>query len=163
MNLKDLRSTENFSEKDYNELLQQAVAVISSSRLQIAKQLNTAAIATYWNIGRLLVERKIESKYGDGIIKRLSVDLKSKYPNMGLSPRNLWNMKLFYLRYYKDSRKVQQAVAVLPWGHNLLLLNHDLASAHVLFYSNEVVTKGWSREMLRHARSFHLGCCIPGL
>ena len=150
MSLKDLRLTENFSEKDYNELLQQAVAVISSSRLQIAKQLNTAAIATYWNIGRLLVERKIESKYGDGIIKRLSVDLKSKYPNMGLSPRNLWDMKKFYLRYCNDV-KLRQAVAVLPWGHNLLLLNHNLTSEHILFYSNEVVTKGWSREMLRHA------------
>ena len=150
MSVKDLRLTENFSEKDYNELLQQAVAVISSSRLQIAKQLNTAAIATYWNIGRLLVERKIESKYGDGIIKRLSVDLKSKYPNMGLSPRNLWDMKKFYLRYCNDV-KLRQAVAVLPWGHNLLLLNHNLTSEHILFYSNEVVTKGWSREMLRHA------------
>ena len=103
MSLKDLRAVDTFSETDYNELLQQTVAVISSSRLQIAKQLNTASIATYWEIGRLLEERKIESKYGDGIIKRLSVDLKSKYPNMGLSPRNLWNMKLFYHRYYEDS------------------------------------------------------------
>ena len=150
MSLKDLRAVETFSETDYNELLQQTVAVISSSRLQIAKQLNTASIATYWEIGRLLEERKIESKYGDGIIKRLSVDLKSKYPNMGLSPRNLWNMKLFYHRYYEDSIKVQQAVAVLPWGHNLLILNHDLASEYVIFYSNEIITKGWSRDMLRH-------------
>ena len=36
-------------------------------------------------------------------------------------------------------------------GHNLLFLNHDLASEYVIFYSNEIITKGWSRDMLRHA------------
>ncbi len=41
---------------------------------------------------------------------------------MGLSPRNLWNMKRFYLRYCQYDTKVQQAVAVLPWSHIMLLL-----------------------------------------
>ena len=151
MSSKDLKAASSFGEADYNELLQQTVAVIDTSRLHLAKQLNTVAISTYWEIGRLLEERKLDSKYGDGIIKRLSVDLKSKYPNMGLSPRNLWDMKKFYLRYCESDTKLRQAVAVLPWSHNLLLLNHSLASEHVVFYSNEVVAKGWSREMLRHA------------
>ena len=100
--------------------------------------MNTAAISTYWEIGRLLEERKLDSKYGDGIIKRLS-------------PRNLWDMKKFYLRYCESDTKLRQAVAVLPWSHNQHLLNHNLDSEHVVFYSNEVVAKGWSREMLRHA------------
>ena len=43
---------------------------------------------------------------------------------MGLSPRNLWNMKRFYERYYQADTKLQQLVAVLPWGHNLVLINH---------------------------------------
>ncbi|MBR0334497.1 MAG: hypothetical protein IIX13_06155 [Bacteroidales bacterium] len=47
--------------------------------------------------------------------------------------------------------KVQQAVAVLPWSHNLLLLSHDLSPEHIVFYANVVVYKGWSRDMLRHA------------
>ena len=113
MSSKDLKAASTFGEADYNELLQQAVAVIDTSRLHIAKQWNTAAISTYWEIGRLLEERKLDSKYGDGIIKRLSVDLKSKYPNMGLSPRNLWDMKKFYLRYCESDTKLRQAVAVL--------------------------------------------------
>jgi hypothetical protein len=32
-------------------------------------------------------------------------------------------MKLFYERYYQADLKLRQAVAVLPWGHNLLLIN----------------------------------------
>ena len=50
---------------------------------------------------------------------------------MGLSPRNLWDMKRFYERYRLTDSKLRQAVAVLPWGHNVLLLNkvHSLEAA----------------------------------
>lgn len=156
--MKDLTVTRPFSEEDYNELLQQAVAVIETSRLRIAKQLNTIAISSYWEIGKLLYERKVDSKHGDSIVKRLSIDLKSKYPDMGLSPRNLWNMKRFYLRYCQDDTKVQQAVAILPWSHNLLLMSYDLSPEHTVFYANEVFAKGWSRDMLNHAlkSAYHL-------
>ena len=105
-------------------------------------------ISSHWEIGKLLEERKLDSKHGDQIVKRLSGDLKGRYPNMGLSPRNLWDMKRFYLRYYQEDIKLRQAVAVLPWGHNLLLLNNDLSSEHILFYANEVISKNWSRSML---------------
>ena len=156
--MENLTAPITFNENEYNELLQQAVAVIETSRLQIAKQLNTIAMSSYWHIGKLLDEKKVDSKYGDSIVRRLSVDLKSKYPEMGLSPRNLWNMKRFYLRYYQDGVKVQQAVALLPWSHNLLLMSYDLSPKHIEFYANEVVSKGWSRDMLRHAlkSGYHL-------
>lgn len=119
--MKDISVTTTFCEKDYTALLQQAVAVIETSRLQIAKQLNTVTMSSYWEIGKLLEEKKIDSQYGDSIVKRLSHDLKSKYPHMGLSPRNLWDMKKFYLRYNEGDTKVRQAVAVLPWSHKLPL------------------------------------------
>ena len=156
--MKDLTVTRSFSEEDYKELLQQAVAVIETSRLRIAKQLNTIAMSSYWEIGKLLDERKVDSKHGDSIVKRLSIDLKTKYPDMGLSPRNLWNMKRFYLRYCQYDTKVQQAVAVLPWSHNLLLMSYDLSPEYIIFYANEVYAKGWSRDMLNHAlkSEYHL-------
>lgn len=156
--MKDLSVSKAFNEREYNELLQQAVAVIETSRLQIAKQLNSIAMSSYWEIGKLLDERKLDSKYGDSIVRRLSSDLKSKYPDMGLSPRNLWNMKRFYLRYCQYDTKVQQAVAVLPWSHNLLLMSYDLAPQYIVFYANEVFSKGWSRDMLNHAlkSEYHL-------
>ncbi len=148
----------NFNEDEYNLLLQQAVAVIKSSRLQLAKQINSGVISSYWEIGRLLEERKLDSKHGDGVVKRLSSDLKSQFPGMGLSPRNLWDMKRFYLHYSQHDTKVRQAVALLPWGHNLLLMSYDLSAEYVVFYANEVLTKGWSRDMLRHAlkSDYHL-------
>lgn len=156
--MKNMGILKPFNEEEYNELLRQAVAVIESSRLQIAKQLNTVAMSSYWEIGKLLEECKLDSKHGDGVVERLSVDLKTKYPDMGLSPRNLWDMKRFYLRYSECDTKLRQAVAVLPWGHNLLLMSYDLSPEYVVFYANEVVAKGWSRDMLRHAlkSEYHL-------
>lgn len=70
---------------------------------------------------------------------------------MGLSPRNLWDMKRFYERYYQADIKLRQAVAVLPWGHNLLLINKVKDDSHIEFYANEVLTKGWSRDLLLSA------------
>ena len=156
--MNDLIHTNTLNEEEYNEILQQAVAVIESSRVRLAKQMNNIVISSYWEIGKLLVECKLDSKYGDSVVEKLSVDLKAKYPEMGLSPRNLWDMRRFYLRYNEEDIKLRQAVAVLPWSHNLLLMSYDLSPEHVIFYANEVVSKGWSRDMLRHAlkSEYHL-------
>lgn len=156
--MKNLTDIKTLNEDDYNALLQQTITIIETSRQQIAKNLNKFAISSYWEIGKLLDEKKVDSKHGDSIVKRLSIDLKSIYPNIGLSPRNLWDMKKFYLRYNKENAKLRQAVAVLPWSHNLLLMNYNLSPEHIVFYANEVVSKGWTRDMLRNAlkSEYHL-------
>lgn len=114
---KNVNDSDKYLEEEYQELLQDTIAVIESSRIRIAKQINSSVTSSHWEIGRLLEERKLDSKHGDSIVKRLSVDLKERFPSMGLSPRNLWDMKQFYLRYYQEDTKLRQAVAVLPWGH----------------------------------------------
>ncbi len=139
------------AETDYTELLNTAVAQIKSSRNALALQVNTSVNSTYWNIGKLLHERKIEGGYGSGVIERLSVDLKEVFPDMGLSPRNLWNMKLFYERYKSSKEKLLQSVAVLAWGHNLLLINKKLNDEEVIYYATESFKNAWSRDMLLNA------------
>jgi len=136
---------------NYSELLLQAVAVIERVRTTLARQINAGASAVHWELGKLLFERKIESKYGAGVVNQLSFDLKSKFPTMGLSPRNLWNMKAFYERYADSDKKLLQSVAVLPWSHNLLMLNKHLDDEQVAYYASEVVNKGWNRDLLLNA------------
>lgn len=143
--------TPHISEIDYNELLRQAVAVIDHSRSSIAIQVNNTISEAYWHLGKLLTERKLESKHGSSVVKQLSSDLKQRFPDMGVSPRNLWDMKRFYLRYVDSDSKLRQAVAVLPWGHNLLIMNKELPDEQAMFYAQEVISKGWSRDMLLHA------------
>jgi predicted nuclease of restriction endonuclease-like (RecB) superfamily len=99
----------------------------------------------------LLSERQLEEGYGSGVVKQLSIDLKNEFPDMGLSLRNLWNMKRFYERYYQADTKLLQAVAVLPWGHNVLLLDQLQLLEAVEFYASETLTKGWSRDLLLNA------------
>lgn len=156
--IKNVNASDNYAENDYQKLLHDTIAVIESSRVRIAKQINTSIMSSHWEIGRLLEERKLDSKHGDQIVKRLSVDLKAKYPNMGLSPRNLWDMKRFYLRYYQEDEKLRRSVALLPWRHNLVLLRYDLSAEHVFFYANEILNKGWSLDMLNLAlkSEYHL-------
>jgi len=104
----------SISEKDYDAILQQAVAEIRRARNAIAMQVNSATNSVYWNLGKLLFEKKLAEGYGSGVVKQLSVDLKIEFPDMGVSPRNLWNMKRLYERYYQSDTKLLQSVAVLP-------------------------------------------------
>ncbi|MCI6893075.1 MAG: DUF1016 N-terminal domain-containing protein [Treponema sp.] len=139
---------QNLTENEYTELLNTAKAQINAARNAIAVHVNSTANSTYWNIGKLLHEKKIEGGYGGKVINRLSVDLKQSFPDMGLSPRNLWNMKLFYERYIDSDKKLLQAVAVLQWGHNLLLINKKLSDEETFYYATESVLKNWNRDLL---------------
>lgn len=137
---------------DYAEILQHAVAVIEHARTGIARHVNGYVSTAYWEIGQMLHERKVESGYGDRVVRRLSTDLKERYLKMGVSPRNLWDMKKFYERFCHSDIKVRQAVALLPWGHILRLLQRvggdDVA---MLFYAKETRSKGWNRDLLLNA------------
>lgn len=143
----------NIEESEYNSILLRAVAVIDEARAKTAKSVSYIANSAYWEIGKLLYEKKLDSGYGNRIVERLSVDLKQRYPSMGLSTRQLWNMKKFYVRYMGRDEKLLQAVAVLPWSHNLLMLSKklNLTDEQVMFYANEVVSKGWDRDLLTNA------------
>ena len=136
------------NESEYDSILQKAVAVFDETRTKAAKNLCTITNMAYWNIGKLLHEQQIDRKYGKSIIKKLSIDLKQRYPQMGLSPRQLWNMKNFYVRYKNSNAKVLHSVALLPWSHNLLIINKNLDDEQTFFYANETIKKGWNRDVL---------------
>lgn len=142
----------NPEECNYTELLQQTVAIIENSRNKVARAVVTTSNEMHWNIGKLLYERKLESKHGEGVVKRLSSDLKSAFPRMGFSISNLWNMKRLYVRFHASDSKLQQAVVVLPWGHiNYLITKFGDNDDAILYYANQTVKKGWSRALLVNA------------
>lgn len=139
---------------DYEEILLQAVAVLENARKAIARNLSGHVNNAYWGLGKMLYEQKLDSRHGAGVVRKLSADLKQRYPVMGLSPRQLWNMKKFYLRFRDTAPKLLQAVAVLPWGHILLLMTNKEIKDNddaLLFYAQEAVDKGWNRELLLNA------------
>ena len=141
----------NIHTAEYSNILQQAVQEIRTARIVIAKQINSSIQSSYWNLGKLLFDKQLEEGYGSGVVNQLSIDLKKEFPDMGLSPRNLWDMKRFYERYHLADSKLRQAVAVLPWGHNLLLINKLQSLEAVSFYATQTIEKGWSRDLLLNA------------
>lgn len=151
-------------EKNYSEILLRCVAEINAAKIQVAKQINATAISVYWNLGKLLFELKIEKGHGAGVVNKLSVDLKTEFPDLGLSPRNLWDMKRFFECYEQADIKLRQAVAVLPWGHNLLIMNKTNFDDEAFFYASKAVELGWTRDVLLNyikADSYHTEKQLP--
>lgn len=142
----------NYNESEYSELLLRAVAVLENTRSAIAKSVTGNISNAHWELGRLLYERKLDSRHGDSIVKRLSVDLKQRYPSLGVSTRQLWNMKKYYLRFYQSDTKVLRSVALLPWRHTLYLMGkfHEDDDA-IAYYAQECIAKGWTLDLLTNA------------
>lgn len=65
----------------------------------------------------------------------------------GFSPRNLKYMRSF-AEAWPDEQIVQQAVAQLPWGHNVRLLDRIDGHAERLWYARQAIEHGWSRAIL---------------
>ncbi|MDE5795035.1 MAG: DUF1016 domain-containing protein, partial [Muribaculaceae bacterium] len=140
------------SESEYNEILRQAVAVVESSRANVARAIVGASNEMHWRIGQLLYERKLDSKRGDGVVKRLSVDLKARYPKMGMSVSNLWAMKKYYGRFRLSELKLQRSVGVLPWRHiNQLMTKLKDDDKAIQYYADKTIEKGWNCDLLVNA------------
>jgi predicted nuclease of restriction endonuclease-like (RecB) superfamily len=146
-----MHKLDNINQTEYGVILQQAVKQIRSARAALARQVASTTQSVYWNLGKLLFEKQLAKGYGSGVVNQLSIDLKTEFPDMGLSPRNLWNMKRFYERYHLADEKLLRCVAVLPWHQNLLLLDKVQSLDAVAFYANESVSKSWSRDLLLNA------------
>ena len=133
---------------NYSEILNTAILEINKARNSLALQINKSVISVYWILGKLLHEKQIAQGYGSKVVKQLSIDLKSEFPDMGVSPRNLWDMKRFYERYKNSTEKLQRYVALSPWRHNLLILSKIQDNQEALFYAEKSIQNGWSRELL---------------
>jgi len=107
---------------DYAELFADLRGRIAQEGVRVVIAANSAMVLLYWDIGQVILDRQAAQGWGAKVIDRLAADLQRAFPEMkGLSPRNLKYMRLF-AQSWPDRQIVQQAVAQLPWSHNLMLL-----------------------------------------
>ena len=100
---------------DYPQLLSAIKSRIQTARVQAHLAANRELVRLYWDLGKLIVERQEIEGWGKAVVERLSADLCAAFPEMkGLSPRNLWLMRRFYLVYQQDLTILQQPAAELP-------------------------------------------------
>jgi predicted nuclease of restriction endonuclease-like (RecB) superfamily len=84
----------------YGSLLSGISGLLNQARRISARTVNSILTATYWEIGRRIVEYdqggKARAEYGEELLKRLGGDLSSRF-GRGFSERNLLKMRTFYL------------------------------------------------------------------
>ena len=123
------------------------------TRIHTAQQRATLAVnrelvLLYWQIGRDILARQGEQGWGAKVIDRLAEDLRQAFPTMkGFSPRNLKYMRAF-AEAWPDEAIVQRAVAQLPWGHNLVLLDKLPGPETRRWYAAKAIEHNWSRNVL---------------
>ena len=87
------------SVQGYGEIQSAIVALLETARRAVARSINAAMTATYWEIGRRIVEFEQggadRATYGDALVGRLAKDLTQRF-GRGFSRQNLWQMRAFY-------------------------------------------------------------------
>lgn len=161
-------------EAGYADIVGGIVDLLEAARRASARSVNAIMTATYWEIGRRIVEHEQAGErratYGSEMLKRLSTDLSERF-GRGFSRANLEYMRRFYLTWPisqtlsgesegRDSNAplaksqtvsgISGAIAQrfpLPWSHYIRLLAVKKDTARH-FYEAEALRSGWSIRQL---------------
>ena len=106
---------------DYAEWIADIKSRYRSAQVKAAVKVNAEKLLFNWQLGRDLVQKKAEERWGAGVVEQVSLDLKREFPDAdGFSTSNLWYMKKWYL-FYADGdaeEKLQRAVGELQSSVN---------------------------------------------
>ena len=150
----------NILDKDYVQWVKNLVERYRQSQIKAAVKVNSEQLRFNWLLGRDIVEMNVEQRWGEGVIERLSRDLKEEMPFVdGLSVTNLRYCRRFYILYSKAfefrpqlegrmkeekektirpqlegefSMPMQEIDEIfkVPWGHHKLILDKVKGDVH---------------------------------
>lgn len=134
----------------YDNFLHDLKERIRRAQVQVVLTVNRELVLLYWQIGRDILTRQQQQGWGAKVIDRLAADLRSSFPEMkGFSRTNLLYMRAF-AEAYPSEQIVQQVVGQIPWGHNVRILDLLKDPAERLWYIQQTIQHGWSRNVLVH-------------
>lgn len=135
------------TDQDMNLLADNITNLVRDTKNRLAQTINTTLVATYWNIGKYIVEFEqqgnAKAKYGTALLSTLAKLLRIKL-GKGYSRPNLNNMRKFYLLY-----PICQTVSdKLSWSHicELITIDDELERS---FYEKECIAERWNVRSLR--------------
>ena len=135
------------NDNEYLRIVEQIKSKIAQAQYRATLSVNRELILLYYNIGKVINDNK---SWGNKFIDNLAKDIKLSYPDStGYSVRNLKYMAKF-AESYSDEEFVQQVVAQIPWGHNVVLLDKFDDHNRREWYAREILKNGWSRNVLIH-------------
>ena len=134
------------------------------SQIKAAIRVNSEMLRFYFSLGADIVNKKAESRWGDGFFKNLSRDLQNALPGVrGFSEKNLYYMKLMYLLYRECFEKFPQDVGkignhnlfnpddlfYISWSHHRYIIDKCKKDTDkALFYVRKTLENNWSRNVL---------------
>jgi hypothetical protein len=147
----------------YGAVLADISDLLASARRAAARSVNSIMTASYWAVGRRIIEFEQEGEdraaYGTRLIARLAVDLTQRF-GRGYGPGNLAQMRKFYLTwpdpeiFQTASEKLDRQHPGLPlprfplsWSHYVSLLSVKKPEARS-FYEAEALRCGWTVRQL---------------
>lgn len=152
-------------DKSYLQLISDLKDQIKTARVKAHLAVNRELVLLYFKIGELILGKQEKEGWGGKIIERISRDLKFEFPEMtGLSRANLFFMRKFaeIIRRFQQEelggKIVYQAGGQLedmpffniPWRHNVVLLEESFSAEQRLWYAQQTIKNGWSRNVLMH-------------
>ena len=112
--MKTIPDTTMLTTPEYRQFIEDLKTRVTAARISAARAVNSDLILLYWDIGHGIVEKQQTLGWGESVVEMVSADLQRTFPQItGFSPRNVWDMKRFYLAY-ADKAIWRQAVAELP-------------------------------------------------
>jgi len=106
-------------EGDYGRLVSDIFVLLEQARRSAARTVNSILTATYWEVGRRIVEYeqggKGRAEYGEALLRRLADDLSGRL-GRGFSQQGLYKMRGFYLgwRIFPTPSGKLEARVILP-------------------------------------------------
>lgn len=89
-----------YVDESYMLWIEEIKSRYKKTQIKAAVKVNAEQLLFNWQLGRDLVIRKAEERWGSGVVEQVSLDMKTAFPkSKGFSTTNLWNMKKWYLFY----------------------------------------------------------------
>lgn len=96
-------------DQEYVQWLGEIKARYRNAQIKASIKVNAEQLIFNWQLGRDLVMRKAEERWGAGVVEQISLDLQVEFPeSRGFSTTNLWYMKQWYQFYSTAIPKLQQ-------------------------------------------------------
>lgn len=105
---------------DYIDWIAEIKHRYRSAQVKAAVKVNAEKLLFNWELGRDLVQKQAEERWGAGVVEQVSLDLRREFPDAdGFSVRNLWYMKQWYAFYMNaDSQILHQLGAEIQSSEN---------------------------------------------
>ncbi len=152
---KDMKKT-GIIDPEYLQWIKELSLRYRRGQIKAAVKVNQEMLRYYWDLGKDIVQRDAENKYGSGFFNVLSRDLKASLGlSKGFSPTTLKYAKYFYCLYSQALENRQQvaddldSIFIIPWSQQMVIIDKTKGDINkALFFIKKTIENGWSRSTL---------------